>query len=115
MILSIQLVGGPTAILEYGGVRWLTDPTLSPLGEYAGLTKLTGPAVDLTNSEPVDVVLLSHHHHSDNLDPAGREFLRLCRACSRRHARPMSCRAMSSVWNRGQRWRYLCRMGAAYA
>lgn len=25
--------------------------------------------------EPVDVVLLSHDQHSDNLDPAGREFL----------------------------------------
>jgi L-ascorbate metabolism protein UlaG (beta-lactamase superfamily) len=73
--LSIQLVGGPTAILEYGGIRWLTDPALSPPGEYAGLTKLTGPALDVTDHEPIDVVLLSHHHHSDNLDPAGRAFL----------------------------------------
>ncbi len=73
--LGIQLVGGPTAILEYGGVRWLTDPALSPPGEYGGLTKLTGPAFDVTEQDPIDVVLLSHHHHSDNLDPAGREFL----------------------------------------
>jgi L-ascorbate metabolism protein UlaG (beta-lactamase superfamily) len=72
---AIQLVGGPTAILEYGGLRWLTDPALSPPGEYAGLTKLTGPALDITQHEPIDVVLLSHHHHSDNLDPAGRAFL----------------------------------------
>ncbi len=73
--LGIQLVGGPTAILEYGGLRWLTDPALSPPGEYAGLTKLTGPALDVTEHDPIDVVLLSHHHHSDNLDPAGRAFL----------------------------------------
>jgi L-ascorbate metabolism protein UlaG (beta-lactamase superfamily) len=73
--LGIQLVGGPTAILEYGGLRWLTDPALSPAGEYAGLTKLTGPAFDVIDGEPIDVVLLSHHHHSDNLDPAGRAFL----------------------------------------
>jgi L-ascorbate metabolism protein UlaG (beta-lactamase superfamily) len=73
--LGIQLVGGPTAILEYGGLRWLTDPALSPPGEYGGLTKLTGPAVDLAAQPPIDVVLLSHHHHSDNLDPAGRAFL----------------------------------------
>ncbi len=73
--LGIQLVGGPTAILEYGGLRWLTDPALSPPGEYAGLTKLTGPALDVTMEDPIDVVLLSHHHHSDNLDPAGRTFL----------------------------------------
>ena len=72
--LGIELVGGPTAILEYGGVR-VTDPALSPPGEYAGLTKLTGPALDITDQDPFDVVLLSHHHHSDNLDPAGRAFL----------------------------------------
>jgi L-ascorbate metabolism protein UlaG (beta-lactamase superfamily) len=75
MQLGIQLVGGPTAILEYGGLRWLTDPALSPPGEYSGLTKVTGPAFDITEHDPIDVVLLSHHHHSDNLDPAGREFL----------------------------------------
>jgi L-ascorbate metabolism protein UlaG (beta-lactamase superfamily) len=73
--LGIELIGGPTAVLEYGGIRWLTDPALSPPGEYSGLTKLTGPAFDVTQREPIDVVLLSHHHHSDNLDPAGREFL----------------------------------------
>jgi len=73
--LSVQLVGGPTAILEYGGLRWLTDPALSPPGEYGGLTKLTGPAFDITEHGPIDVVLLSRHHHSDNLDPAGRAFL----------------------------------------
>ena len=73
--LAIQLVGGPTAIVEYGGLRWLTDPALSPPGEYGGLTKLTGPALDVAEHGPIDVVLLSHHHHSDNLDPAGRAFL----------------------------------------
>src|SRR5947209_1162422 len=49
MQLGIQLVGGPTAILEYGGLRWLTDPALSPPGEYSGLTKVTGPAFDITD------------------------------------------------------------------
>lgn len=73
--LGVQLVGGPTAILEYGGLRWLTDPALSPPGKYGGLTKLTGPAFDITEHDPIDVALLSHHHHSDNLDPAGRAFL----------------------------------------
>jgi L-ascorbate metabolism protein UlaG (beta-lactamase superfamily) len=73
--LAVQLVAGPTAILEYGGLRWLTDPTLSPPGEYGGLTKLTGPALDIAEQDPIDVVLLSHHQHTDNLDPAGRAFL----------------------------------------
>jgi L-ascorbate metabolism protein UlaG (beta-lactamase superfamily) len=74
--LTAQLVGGPTAVLEYAGLRWLTDPSLSPPGEYAGgLVKTTGPALDVQAIEPIDVVLLSHEHHSDNLDPGGREFL----------------------------------------
>jgi hypothetical protein len=46
--LTAQLVGGPTAVLEYAGLRWLTDPALSPPGEYeGGLVKTTGPALDL--------------------------------------------------------------------
>lgn len=75
-MLEITLVGGPTAILEYAGLRWLTDPSLSPPGDYPGrLVKTTAPALEPAAIEPIDVVLLSHEHHSDNLDPAGREFL----------------------------------------
>jgi L-ascorbate metabolism protein UlaG (beta-lactamase superfamily) len=37
--------------------------------------KTTGPAIEPDALVPIDVVLLSHEHHSDNLDPAGREFL----------------------------------------
>jgi L-ascorbate metabolism protein UlaG (beta-lactamase superfamily) len=74
--VKLTLVGGPTALLEYAGLRWLTDPALSAPGEYAGgLVKTTGPAIAADALIPVDVVLLSHEHHSDNLDPAGREFL----------------------------------------
>jgi L-ascorbate metabolism protein UlaG (beta-lactamase superfamily) len=75
-MVKLTLVGGPTALVEYAGLRWLTDPALSPPGEYAnGLVKTTGPAVDPETLLPIDVVLLSHDHHADNLDPAGREFL----------------------------------------
>jgi L-ascorbate metabolism protein UlaG (beta-lactamase superfamily) len=74
--VRLTLVGGPTAILEYAGMRWLTDPTLSPPGEYAGgLVKTTGPAIEPAALGAIDVVLLSHEHHSDNLDPGGREFI----------------------------------------
>jgi L-ascorbate metabolism protein UlaG (beta-lactamase superfamily) len=73
--LTIQLVGGPTAVLEYGGLRFLTDPALSPPGEYNRLIKETGPAIGAEDIRLIDAVLLSHDQHSDNLDPAGREFL----------------------------------------
>jgi L-ascorbate metabolism protein UlaG (beta-lactamase superfamily) len=78
---SLRLIGGPTALITYGGVRLLTDPTFDPPGDYPRpgtpvvLHKLTGPAVPAEELEPVDAVLLSHDHHSDNLDRAGREFL----------------------------------------
>jgi L-ascorbate metabolism protein UlaG (beta-lactamase superfamily) len=74
--LSATLVGGPTAVLEYGGMRWLTDPTFSPPGEYAGgLVKTSGPAIAMDELGTIDVVLVSHDHHADNLDPAGRSLL----------------------------------------
>jgi L-ascorbate metabolism protein UlaG (beta-lactamase superfamily) len=74
-MLELTLVGGPTALIRWAGLRWLTDPTFSPPGEYDDLVKTTGPAISADDVGPVDVVLLSHEHHADNLDPAGREFL----------------------------------------
>jgi len=74
--LTCQLIGGPTAVIEYGGLRWMTDPTFSDPGEFElGLVKTTGPAVAAGDVGPIDVVLISHDHHADNLDPAGREFV----------------------------------------
>jgi L-ascorbate metabolism protein UlaG (beta-lactamase superfamily) len=79
---TLRLIGGPTALISYGGLRLLTDPTFDPAGgDYPRpgtpvvLHKLTGPALSPERVEPIDVVLISHDHHSDNLDPAGRAFL----------------------------------------
>ena len=69
------LVGGPTAVFEHAGLRWMTDPAFSPPGDFDHLTKLTGPALEPDAVDDIDVVLLSHDHHADNLDPGGREFL----------------------------------------
>jgi L-ascorbate metabolism protein UlaG (beta-lactamase superfamily) len=69
------LVGGPTAVFEHASLRWMTDPAFSPPGDYDYLTKLTGPAVQADAVGDIDVVLVSHDHHPDNLDPGGREFL----------------------------------------
>ena len=73
-------IGGPTASIEWHGLRLLTDPTFDPAGSayptsaYT-LRKTIGPALDAADIGPVDVVLLSHDHHFDNLDHAGRKLL----------------------------------------
>ena len=78
---TIRLIGGPTALITYGGLRILTDPTFDPPGDYPRpgtpvvLHKLAPPAVALDEVLPVDLVLLSHDHHSDNLDRSGRAML----------------------------------------
>lgn len=76
----IRVIGGPTAILELEGVRFLTDPTFDAPGEYASgpgrvLTKTAGPAIGPDEVGRIDVVLLSHDQHADNLDAAGRAYL----------------------------------------
>ena len=79
--MRITHVGGPTALIEIGGWRLLTDPTFDAPGRrYAfgwgtSSRKLTGPAVAAADVLPVDAVLLSHDHHDDNLDAAGRALL----------------------------------------
>ena len=78
---TVTPIGGPTALLTYGGLRILTDPTFDEPGDHPRpgssivLRKLTGPAMELDDLLPVDLVLLSHDHHADNLDDAGRESL----------------------------------------
>ncbi|WP_040733210.1 MBL fold metallo-hydrolase [Nocardia tenerifensis] len=77
--LDVLHIGGPTVRLRYAGLTFLTDPTFDEPGDYPGpvtLHKLTGPAVPVDQVGAVDVVLLSHDEHADNLDNSGREFLK---------------------------------------
>jgi len=77
--VSITYIGGPTALIEVGGMRLMTDPTFDPPGAHPVgnrvLTKLVGPALPFEECLPVDAVLLSHDQHPDNLDNLGREAL----------------------------------------
>ena len=79
--MRITHIGGPTALIEVDGWRLLTDPTFDPPGgKYnfgwgTGSVKLAGPAVAASELGPLDAVLLTHDHHDDNLDPAGRALL----------------------------------------
>jgi L-ascorbate metabolism protein UlaG (beta-lactamase superfamily) len=77
---AVTLTGGPTALLELGGVRLLVDPTFDPPGDYPlgggrVLTKTAPAALTAAELGPVDAVLLSHDQHPDNLDTAGRAAL----------------------------------------
>lgn len=73
--------GGPTTLIEVAGWRLLTDPTFDPPGRRYGFgfgsasTKLAGPSRPSAALGRVDAVLLSHDHHADNLDDAGRALL----------------------------------------
>jgi L-ascorbate metabolism protein UlaG (beta-lactamase superfamily) len=79
--VRITHVGGPTALIEVGGWRLLTDPTFDPAGDDyrfgwgTGSRKLAGPAIAAAEIGDIDAVLLSHDHHDDNLDAAGRALL----------------------------------------
>ncbi|TXK19463.1 MBL fold metallo-hydrolase [Homoserinibacter sp. GY 40078] len=74
--LAVTYIGGPTALLEYAGLRILLDPTFDEPRHYekAGLTKTVGPGLPASAMESLDLVLLSHHGHADNLDDSGREL-----------------------------------------
>ena len=78
--MRITYIGGPTALVEIGGLRLLTDPTFDVAGgEYRAasysLHKTQGPALARAALGRIDVVLLSHDHHFDNLDTSGRAML----------------------------------------
>ena len=79
MSVTITLIGGTTALIEFDGFRLLTDPTFDAPGAYqlphVKLEKLTGPALGVDQLGEIDAVLLSHDQHSDNLDNSGRDFL----------------------------------------
>ncbi|MGW6278249.1 MBL fold metallo-hydrolase [Kribbella sp. NPDC055071] len=77
--MKITHIGGPTTVIDLGGLRFLTDPAFDEPQDYQlpgrVMTKLVGPAIPATELGPVDVVLLSHDEHKDNLDNAGRALL----------------------------------------
>ena len=81
MTVRLTHIGGPTLLVEAHGWRVLSDPTFDPPGRRYSFgwgtssTKITGPAIEAADLPPLDAVLLSHDHHADNLDDAGRALL----------------------------------------
>jgi L-ascorbate metabolism protein UlaG (beta-lactamase superfamily) len=81
MDITLTHIGGPTVLIEVAGWRILTDPTFDAPGRRyrfgwgTSSRKLAGPAVAADALGDIDAVLLTHDHHDDNLDPAGRTLL----------------------------------------
>ncbi|ELQ43427.1 Lactamase_B domain containing protein [Pyricularia oryzae] len=81
---SVSFVGTATTILEWQGVRILTDPNFLHAGDHVHLgpgvsaRRRTDPAVELEALPPLDAILLSHYHedHFDRLveDSLNRDF-----------------------------------------
>lgn len=78
---SIYFIGTATTIVEWMGVRIMTDPNFLHAGDHVHLgpgvsaTRQTNPAVDLHNLPRIDLVLLSHYH-GDHFDQEVEASLR---------------------------------------
>ncbi|MDO4257981.1 MAG: MBL fold metallo-hydrolase [Actinomycetaceae bacterium] len=66
------IVGGPTIVFDFGGLRFLSDPTFDQPTDYGLLQKTEPPAARPEDLGPFDVTLISHDDHKDNLDCTGR-------------------------------------------
>ncbi|MCW3094361.1 MAG: hypothetical protein JWP81_5430 [Ferruginibacter sp.] len=85
MKVTITHIDTACVLLNVNGFKILTDPTLNKkdgfLPQYvssplAFSKKYIDPALSNEEIGKVDLVLLSHDHHSDNLDKNGRAFIK---------------------------------------
>ena len=91
--VRFTLIGGATALIEFSGIRFLTDPTFDRAGaEFRSgsyvLERISDPAARPETVLPVDAVLLSHDHHFDNLDASGASSWRVRIVCLLRTPAP---------------------------
>jgi L-ascorbate metabolism protein UlaG (beta-lactamase superfamily) len=104
--LSITYIGGPTVLIELGGMRLVTDPTFDDAGgtylRRSTLRKLAGPAIPVSGLGRIDAVLLSHHQHADNLDTAGEALLKKAERVVTTVEGAAELGAMHLVWRRGR-------------
>lgn len=77
---SLFFVGTATTILEWEGLRILTDPNFLHAGDHVHLgpgvsaTRQTNPAIDLKDLPRIDAIFLSHYHE-DHFDREVEEKL----------------------------------------
>ena len=77
---SIHFIGNATVLIQCGGFTILTDPTFVHMHEQVSIgygmytTRLTNPAIEITELPPLDLVLLSHFH-GDHFDQVAEREL----------------------------------------
>ncbi|HWB64543.1 MAG TPA: MBL fold metallo-hydrolase [Chitinophagales bacterium] len=82
MKITITHVSTACVIININGYRILTDPVLDHAGKlyhfgYGTLSRKTEePALQAAELGKIDLVLLSHHQHQDNLDTTGKAFIK---------------------------------------
>jgi L-ascorbate metabolism protein UlaG (beta-lactamase superfamily) len=110
---SIHFIGTATVLIQCGGFTILTDPTFVHMHEQVSIgygmytTRLTNPAVEITELPPLDLVLLSHFH-GDHFDQVAERELdkSLPIVTTAEAARQLSAREFSKIprlWPRGHR------------
>ncbi|MFF9194918.1 MBL fold metallo-hydrolase [Streptomyces sp. NPDC014779] len=77
--VTATYIGTATVLLRIGELTVLTDPAFDAApADYPAarpLHRTAGPALPADALPPIDLVLLSHDQHADNLDRTGREVL----------------------------------------
>jgi L-ascorbate metabolism protein UlaG (beta-lactamase superfamily) len=85
--MKLTWLGTASVMIEYGGLRLLTDPVLDPNGRTYSFAPPATPRAWFSSTRDyevplqegelgvIDAVLVSHDHHADNLDVAGHEFV----------------------------------------
>jgi L-ascorbate metabolism protein UlaG (beta-lactamase superfamily) len=81
MTITAAHIGTATVLLRVDDTTILTDPAFDPAGTVYDVgspietRRLAGPALDTADLPAIDLVLLSHDEHADNLDHTGRRLL----------------------------------------
>lgn len=77
----LTYLGGPTYLIEIGRFRIISDPGFDPQGTQRNegpghlLTKVMAPPIPVNKIGHIDLALVSHAQHLDNLDNEGRRLL----------------------------------------
>ena len=85
MKVTITHIDTACVLININGFKILTDPTLNKRDVFfpqyvsrplAFSKKYIDPALTTEEIGNIDLVLLSHDHHSDNLDKKGKAFIK---------------------------------------